>query len=102
MATIAWVALAPLGGAWWPLILVPPWMRLLGHLSPVAWCLDALNAIVFYNGTWMDVLLPSSVLLLFAIACFVFGVKRLDYQSSDSDDVALNLPYFGVHGDRST
>ena len=102
MATVAWVALAPLGGAWWPLVLVPPWMRLLGHLSPVAWCLDALNAIVFYNGTWMDVLLPSSVLLLFAIACFVFGVKRLDYQSSDSDDVALNLPYFGVHGDRST
>jgi ABC-2 type transport system permease protein len=78
IATVAWVVLVPLGGAWWPLILVPPWMRTLGHLSPVAWCLDALNALVFYQGTWADALLPSSALVLFAMACFVFGVRRLD------------------------
>ena len=102
LATLAWVVLVPLGGGWWPLILVPAWMRTLGHLSPVAWCLDGLNALVFYQGTWVDVLQPVGALLLFAVAFFVVGVKKLDYQPSAGDDVVLNLPYFGVHSDRAT
>ncbi len=77
LATAVWVVLVPLGGAWWPLLLVPPWMRTLGHLSPVAWCLDALNALVFYSGNWRDVLFPSAMLMLFAAAFFALGVSRL-------------------------
>jgi ABC-2 type transport system permease protein len=102
IATVAWVVLVPLGGAWWPLILVPPWMRTLGHLSPVAWCLDALNALIFYHGTWADVLLPSSVLVLFAAAFFIFGMRRLDYHQGDlsqpagSSGRAQMPPHFGI------
>jgi len=80
MATLAWAVLVPLGGGWWPLTFVPAWMRTLGHLSPVAWCLDALNTLVFYQGTLVDVLQPAGVLLLFAVTFFVVGVKTLDYQ----------------------
>lgn len=80
IATMAWVVLSVLGGAWWPLIFVPPWMRTLGHLSPVAWCLDALNALIFRQGTWSDVLLPSGVLVLFAGFFFVLGVRVLNRQ----------------------
>jgi ABC-2 type transport system permease protein len=102
IATVAWVVLVPLGGAWWPLILVPPWMRTLGHLSPVAWCLDALNALIFYHGTWTDVLLPASVLVLFAAAFFIFGMRRLDYHQGDlsqpagSSGRAQMPPHFGI------
>jgi len=80
MATLVWAVLVPLGGGWWPLTFVPAWMRTLGHLSPVAWCLDALNTLVFYQGTLVDVLQPVGVLLLFAVTFFVVGVKTLDYQ----------------------
>jgi len=103
IATVAWVVLVPLGGAWWPLILVPSWMRTLGHLSPVAWCLDALNALVFYQGTWADVVLPSGVLVLFAALFFVVGVRRLDYHQGDlgqsardGDRAEAAVPYFGI------
>jgi ABC-2 type transport system permease protein len=96
IATVAWVVLVPLGGAWWPLILVPPWMRTLGHLSPVAWCLDALNALIFFQGGWLDVLLPTAVLVVFALIFFVFGVKALDYQSSSGDDHRWVPPHFGT------
>jgi len=99
LATIAWVVLVPLGGGWWPLALVPPWLRTLGHLSPVAWCLDALNALIFYQGTLADVLLPVGVLLLFAVVLFVFGVQKLDYHRSGSDDALQALPYFGTQRD---
>jgi ABC-2 type transport system permease protein len=74
LATSAWIVLVLLGGGWWPLILVPPWLRALGHLSPVAWCLDGLNALVFYQGTLADVVQPAAVLLLFAIALFIVSL----------------------------
>lgn len=100
MATSTCAILIPLGGGWWPLVFVPAWMQTLGHLSPVAWCLDALNALVFYQGTLADVLQPVGVLLLFAVAFFVFGVKKLDYQPSRDSDVTKILPYIGIQTDR--
>jgi ABC-2 type transport system permease protein len=100
MATSTCAILIPLGGGWWPLVFVPAWMQTLGHLSPVAWCLDALNALVFYQGTLADVLQPVGVLLVFAVAFFVFGVRRLDYQPSGGSDVSKILPYIGVGADR--
>ncbi|MCJ7588222.1 MAG: ABC transporter permease [Candidatus Aminicenantes bacterium] len=96
IATIAWVVLSMLGGAWWPLIFVPPWMRTLGHLSPVAWCLDALNALIFRQGTWSDVLLPSGVLALFAAGCFVFGVRALDRRPAGGSVRTKTPTYFGI------
>lgn len=102
IATSTWLLLVPLGGGWWPLAFVSAWMQTLGHLSPVAWCLDALNALVFYQGTLADVLQPVGVLLLFAVVFFVFGVRKLDYQQSRGSDIAKVLPYFGIQGDRET
>lgn len=84
VATAAWVVLTMLGGAWWPLVVVPPWMRTLGHVSPVAWCLDALNALIIGRGPASDVLLPSGVLVLFAAVFFVVGVRALDLHAAGS------------------
>ena len=100
IATSTCAILIPLGGGWWPLVFVPAWMQTLGHLSPVAWCLDALNALVFYQGTLADVLQPVGILLLFAVTFFVFGVRKLDYQPSRDRDVTKILPYIGVGTDR--
>ncbi len=96
LATFACAVLVPLGGGWWPLAFVPRWMRALGHVSPVAWCLDGLNALVFRQGTLADVLLPVGVLLLFAAAFFSFGLWRLDYAPSDETDGAKILPFIGI------
>lgn len=100
VATFACAVLIPLGGGWWPLVFVPAWMQTLGHLSPVAWCLDALNALVFYQGTLADVLQPVGVLLLFAVGFFAFSVRKLDYQPSRDSDITKILPYIGIQTDR--
>jgi len=96
IATMAWVVLSMLGGAWWPLFLVPPWMRTLGHLSPVAWCLDALNALIFRQGTVSDVLVPSGVLALFAGVGFVFGIRALDRQPARGSGRIKTPTHFGI------
>jgi len=90
LATVAWLVLVPLGGGWWPLLLVPDWMQTLGRLSPVAWCLEALDALVFYRGAWADLWLPVGVLLLFAAAFFGVAVWTLDYQRSGENDTGFS------------
>jgi ABC-2 type transport system permease protein len=69
--------LAPLGGAWWPLEIVPPFMRTLGHVSPVAWAMDGYRQLIFENGTLGGVLLPVIVLFLYAGAGYLLGVRRI-------------------------
>ena len=93
IATFAWMVLTSLGGAWWPLALVPAWMQTLGHISPVAWCLDALYALIFYQERLPDVLGSVGALLLFAVVFFAFGVKRFSYQQSTTRGVTRVLPY---------
>jgi ABC-2 type transport system permease protein len=80
IALLLSLTLAPLGGAWWPLDIVPEWMRVVGHISPIAWSQDAFQQLVYYNGTLITVLPQLGVLLLFTVAFFVFGITRFKYE----------------------
>ena len=51
LAVLLSLTLAPLGGAWWPLEIVPAWMQAIGHVSPVAWAMDAYRSLTFYGGS---------------------------------------------------
>jgi ABC-2 type transport system permease protein len=73
------ITLAPLGGAWWPMEVVPDFMRVIGHISPIAWAMDGYNALIFKNGDLQAVLLPILVLLAIALVCFAIGVWRFRY-----------------------
>lgn len=74
------LTLAPLGGAWWPLEIVPPLMRTVAHLSPVAWAMDAYGKLIWFDGTLTHVLLPVGVLLAMAAVFFTFGALRFEYE----------------------
>jgi ABC-2 type transport system permease protein len=74
------LTLAPLGGAWWPLEIVPQWMQTLGHISPVAWVMDGFHELIFFNGGLADVLPFIGVLLLMAGAFFLIGIVRFRYE----------------------
>jgi ABC-2 type transport system permease protein len=73
------LTLAPLGGAWWPLDIVPEWMRVIGHISPVAWVMDGFQEIIFYGGDLSTVITPILVLLGMALVFFVIGVRRFRF-----------------------
>lgn len=69
------LAFAPLGGAWWPLDIVPDFMHIIGHLSPVAWAMDAFQNIMWYSGGLVDIMLELAVLLGVAVILFGIGVR---------------------------
>lgn len=72
--------LAPLGGAWWTLSIVPAWMRTVGMISPIYWSQDAFTKMIFYGARLPDVLPSVLVLLLFSAVFFAFGIARFRYE----------------------
>jgi ABC-2 type transport system permease protein len=79
LALLLALVLAPLGGAWWPLEVVPSFMRIIGHLSPVAWAMDGFHALIYEAGRLSDVLVPLGVLLALAIVSFGIAIRRFRY-----------------------
>ena len=73
------LTLAPLGGAWWSLEIVPAFMRTLGHVSPVAWAMDGYTSLLFLGGNLGTILPSIVVLLVMAAVFFVFGVIRFKF-----------------------
>ena len=80
MTNLLGLTLAPLGGAWWPLELVPDFMRAVGHVSPVAWAMDSYTSLMFRNGDLQDVLVPLLVLACMSAVFFAVGIKRFRYE----------------------
>ncbi|MCE7986720.1 MAG: ABC transporter permease [Caldilinea sp. CFX5] len=74
------LTLAPLGGAWWPLEIVPEFMQQIGHLSPVAWAMDGFHDLLFNQGTLIDVLPEVGVLLAIALVLFGIGIRGFRVQ----------------------
>lgn len=79
LVTLMAVTLAPLGGAWWPLEIVPEWMQTIGHVSPVAWAMDGFSTLIYRGGGIQDVLLPVSVLVAAGVAIFLIAARRFRY-----------------------
>ena len=79
VARLLSLSLAPLGGAWWPLDIVPDFMRTIGHLSPVAWAMDAFHDIMWFNGGLTEILPEVGVLLGATVVLFAFGVRSFRY-----------------------
>jgi ABC-type transport system involved in multi-copper enzyme maturation permease subunit len=74
------MVLASLGGAMWPLEVVPEIMQIVGHVSPVAWAMDSFNTLLFFGGGLGDILLPVGVLLAMTVVLFALAVWRFEYE----------------------
>lgn len=74
------IVLSALGGAWWPLEIVPGFMKVIGHFTPVAWAMDAFRELTFYNGALLDVLPYAGVLIAASLVLFVIGIKTFRYE----------------------
>ena len=66
-----------LGGAMWPLEVVPPFMRVIGHLTPHAWAIDAWGAVVNDGARFGGVALELGVLAAVTVALGLVSVVLL-------------------------
>lgn len=66
-----------LGGTMWPLSVVGPAMRAIGHLTPQAWAMDAWNAIINEGAGLAGIATEMAVLLLFAVGLSALALWAL-------------------------
>lgn len=79
LTTLSAMVMAALGGAWWPLSIAPPFMQVVGHLTPVGWAMDGFQTLFFFGGGLGDVLLPIGVLLAATAVLFIIGIRSFRY-----------------------
>lgn len=80
LSTIVVLSIAALGGAWWPLDIVPDWMQVVGRFSPISWAMDGFHDIIT-RGLGVTAVLPEAgILLAFAAVFLAVGVWRFRYE----------------------
>jgi ABC-2 type transport system permease protein len=71
------MGLGMLGGCMWPLEIVGPTMRTIGHLTPHAWAIDGWTKVVGNGATIGGIVRPLVILLAWAAVLFVLATARL-------------------------
>jgi ABC-type multidrug transport system permease subunit len=54
-------------------------MQFIGHLTPVAWVMDAFRDLLYYGGGIQEIALEIGVLLAAAAVLFGVGIWRFRY-----------------------
>lgn len=78
--SLAWLVgmvMAALGGCWWPLEIVPPWLRGLGHLFPTAWAMDGFHSMITFGQSITALALPIGALLVMAAVTGYLGARSM-------------------------
>lgn len=80
LTTLLVLSMAALGGAWWPLEIVPPWLQTVARLTPVAWAMEGFHDIVTRGFGVAEVLPEVGVLLAFTLVFTLIGIARFRYE----------------------
>ncbi|TWU31343.1 ABC transporter permease [Novipirellula artificiosorum] len=80
LCTLGSIAMAALGGCWWPLEIVPDFARQVGQLFPTAWAMDAMHQLISFGGGLAEILNPLGLIALFAITTSLLAAKSLRFQ----------------------
>ncbi|AEH01926.1 ABC transporter permease [Lacinutrix sp. 5H-3-7-4] len=68
------VILAAIGGVWVPVFIMPEFMQMLSHISPMNWGLNAFYDVFLRHGSLIDILPEIGLLLLFFLATTTFAI----------------------------
>jgi ABC-2 type transport system permease protein len=74
------LTLAPLGGAWFPLDIVPETFQTVAQISPIYWGMEAFQEIIYFGGGIIDVLPMVGVMLLLTAAFLGLAIWRFRYE----------------------
>ncbi len=80
LSTLIAMTMAALGGAWWPLSLAPPFMQLIGKLTPVAWAMEGYHHLIWRDGALPELLPSLAVLTLFSVTFFALGLRLFRFK----------------------
>jgi ABC-2 type transport system permease protein len=75
IGTMAVVAMAAIGGCWWPITIEPAWLQTAAHAFPTAWAMGAFNDLMLRQRELSAVLPKVGALVGFGVAYLALGVR---------------------------
>jgi ABC-2 type transport system permease protein len=71
------VLLAPLGGLWWPLEIVGPFMRNLAYFVPTGWAMEGVNSMLAFGAGAVEVAPYAAAFVVVFAVSFPLAARRL-------------------------
>ncbi len=72
--------LAALGGCWWPIEIVPDFMKKIAMILPTGWTMEALDKIMFYKYSFYTIINDLIFLIIIGI---IFALLSIKYFKTD-------------------
>jgi hypothetical protein len=79
LAVLGTMAMAALGGCWWPIEVTPAWMQHLALVLPTGWTMDALHRLVSFRADALSALPHALGLLAGALALGALAARRFRF-----------------------
>lgn len=79
-AIITTLAMAALGGCWWPLEVVNRTFKIVAHCLPTGWAISGLHKIVSFGYGLTEVVPHICILAIFGIAFMLIASRKLKWQ----------------------
>jgi ABC-type multidrug transport system permease subunit len=76
IAVLSSLALAPLGGCWWPLFVTPRWMQYLALFTPHGWANIGFNKLMVFGADFSAAIPEMLALAGFTLVFFVIAAVR--------------------------
>jgi ABC-2 type transport system permease protein len=79
------IVMSMLGGGMIPLLAMPSWMRSISHVSPVKWCILAMEGAVWRQFSVAEMLQPCGILIAVGVVCFLIGVRAFNWTITQAE-----------------
>lgn len=80
MSVMAVLLMVMLGGAWVPTFIFPVWLQKLTVVIPARWAVDGLDAMTWRGLGWQAAVMPTAVLLGFALLFVGVAINRFRWE----------------------
>lgn len=71
------IVLAALGGCWWPIEVVPPWMQDMASFLPTGIAMDSLHGLISFGKPAGSAVRPGVILIILGVVFLLAGFRRL-------------------------
>jgi len=82
ITTLIILGSSAIGGAWFPLFLMPKAVQQLARLTLVSWAMEGYNRLMLLGGNLADVWLDVGVLVLYGAICFAVGLRLFKFKEA--------------------
>ena len=80
ITTLIILGSSAIGGAWFPLFMMPKVVQQVARITLVAWAMEGYNRLMILGGGLTDVWLNIGVLILYGAVCFAVGLRLFQFK----------------------